>query len=151
MPYDRFGAAVAPVGVGEPSERRRSPARTCLVVAPDVRMTRLLGFVLRAHHYEVAVATSIFDALTRLRDPLPALVLVDLDVGGGDGMVLCRRLRGITGGTAVALVVCTADHRPAATVAALAAGADDVVRSPFAVEELLARVDAAVRRTCVVS
>ena len=113
-------------------------------------MVRLLKYVLHAHGYEVALATNIFAALTHLRDPLPALVLLDPDVGDGTGLVLCRRLREIPGGTGVSVVVCTTDHRPVATLAALTAGVDDVITRPFAVEELLARIDAAVRRACAV-
>lgn len=119
--------------------------RISLIVDDDPRIAYLLALVLKEAGYEVATASSLLDGLVHLRTPRPTLVLVDVHLPDGDGLDLCRWIRS-DGDDRTTVIVCTADHRPAVTVKALAAGADDVVTKPFSVEELRARIDAAVRR-----
>lgn len=119
--------------------------RTCLIVDDDLRVAHLLTLVLKEADYEVATASNLLDGLVHLRTPRPTLVLLDIHLPDGDGLDLCRWIRA-DGDNRTTIIVCTADHRPAVTVKALAAGADDVVTKPFSLEELIARIDAAIRR-----
>jgi DNA-binding response OmpR family regulator len=119
--------------------------RTALIVDDDPRIVYLLALLLKEIGYEVATASSVLDGLVHLRTPRPTLVVIDVHLPDGDGLDLCRWIRA-DGDDHTTVIVVTADHRPAVTVKALAAGADDVVTKPFSVEELIARVNAAVRR-----
>ena len=119
--------------------------RTALIVDDDPRIAYLLALLLKEAGYEVATASSLLDGLAHLRTPRPTLVVIDVHLPDGDGLDLCRWIRS-EGDDHTTVIVVTADHRPAVTVKALAAGADDVVTKPFSVEELIARVHAAVRR-----
>jgi two-component system response regulator MprA len=85
-------------------------------------------------------------ALDRFAALQPHLVVLDLMLPRGDGLELCRRLRRRPGGRDVAVVILSARDSVADRVAGFEAGADDYVVKPFALEELLARVRAQLRR-----
>ena len=84
------------------------------------------------------------EALILAADRRPDLVLLDLGLPGIDGLETISRLRTFTDAP---VIVLTARDRPADKVAALDAGADDYVTKPFDIDELLARVRAALRRS----
>jgi two-component system response regulator MprA len=93
--------------------------------------------------YEVDVANDGESALSRAREQMPDLVILDLMLPGLDGVEVCRRLRAASD---VAIVVLTARDAVSDKVQGLDAGADDYLTKPFAFDELLARVRAALRR-----
>jgi two-component system response regulator MprA len=99
------------------------------------------GLVLKG--YDVDVAFDGEQGLTLAREAMPDLVLLDLMLPAMDGIEVCRRLRA-TGD--VSIIMLTARDSVADKVKGLEAGADDYVTKPFAFEELLARVRAALRR-----
>ncbi|OGR95944.1 MAG: DNA-binding response regulator [Elusimicrobia bacterium RBG_16_66_12] len=94
--------------------------------------------------YSVDVAGSGEEALERAREKPPALVVLDLMLPGMDGLEVCRRLRAADD---VPIIMLTARDAVADKVEGLEAGADDYITKPFAFEELLARVRAALRRS----
>ena len=114
-----------------------------LIVDDDESLLRALRVNLTARGYQVHIAA---DATTGLavagREP-PDLAIVDLGLPDRDGMLVVEGLRGWT---SVPIVVLSARHAEAAKVAALDAGADDYVTKPFGMDELLARMRAALRR-----
>ena len=114
-----------------------------LVVDDDRPLARALAINLRAHGYEVTVAHDGRTALTEAARAHPAVVVLDLGLPDIDGVEV---LAGIRGWSAVPVIVLSARSTSAEKVGALDVGADDYVTKPFGMDELLARIRAAVRR-----
>lgn len=114
-----------------------------LVVDDEPQIARALGINLRARGYEVEVAPDGERALSLAARHHPDVVVLDLGLPGMDGVDVIRGLRGWSQVPIVVLSVRDAEHQK---VAALDAGADDYVTKPFGMDELLARVRAALRR-----
>jgi len=96
-----------------------------------------------ASGYEVLDARTGEEALERLRDAGPDLILLDMNLPGMDGLETCREIRG---SSSVPIVILSVRNSGKDKVRALDAGADDYVTKPFAMEELLARIRAGLRR-----
>jgi two-component system KDP operon response regulator KdpE len=114
-----------------------------LVVDDDRALARALAINLKARSYEVEVALSGAEALAAAGRRVPDVVVLDLGLPDMDGLEV---LHGLRGWTAVPVLVLSARSDQAEKVAALDAGADDYVTKPFGMDELLARLRAAVRR-----
>jgi len=114
-----------------------------LVVDDEEQIRRALDINLRAHGYEVSVASTGEEALTGAAAKVPDLVLLDLGLPGLDGLDV---IRGLRGWTSVPIIVLSAREGDISKVAALDAGADDYVTKPFSINELLARIRAFLRR-----
>jgi two-component system KDP operon response regulator KdpE len=114
-----------------------------LVVDDDVQIRRTLDLNLRARGYEVELAASGGEALQLAAGTHPDVVLLDLGLPDIDGTDVVDGLRGWT---AVPIVVLSAREREHEKVEALDAGADDYVTKPFGMDELVARLRAALRR-----
>lgn len=99
------------------------------------------GLVLKG--YEVDVAFDAEQGLALARERMPDLVVLDLMLPGVDGIEACRRLRAAGD---VPIIMLTARDSVADKVEGLEAGADDYVTKPFAFDELMARIRAALRR-----
>lgn len=121
-------------------------AQRVLVVEDDRGVRESLGAVLEHQGHEVALCESGEEALERI-DPLPDLVILDLNLPGIDGLETCRRIRARR--LRVPILMLTARHEIGDRVAGLDAGADDYLVKPFALDELLARVRALLRRSAV--
>jgi two-component system KDP operon response regulator KdpE len=117
-----------------------------LVVDDDVALARALAINLKARGYEVATAATGRQALDALARVHPDVVVLDLGLPDLDGIEV---LHGIRGWNAVPVVVLSARTTSDEKVEALDAGADDYVTKPFEMNELLARLRAAVRRGAV--
>ena len=98
---------------------------------------------LTAAGYEVDDAKTGEEALTKVREFHPDLVLLDINMPGMGGLATCREIRT---GTNIAIIMLTVRNSEQDKVAALDAGADDFVTKPFSTPELLARIRAALRR-----
>jgi two-component system KDP operon response regulator KdpE len=114
-----------------------------LVVDDDPVLARALAINLRARHLEVETAADGATALRRAAAAPPDLVVLDLGLPDMDGVDVVAGLRGWT---SVPIVVLSARDSQSAKVDALDAGADDYVTKPFGMDELLARIRAALRR-----
>ena len=114
-----------------------------LVVDDEPQILRALRINLRVRHYEVFTAASATEALTVAAKFPPDLVLLDLGLPDMDGMEV---IGGLRGWTKVPIIVLSGRADSTDKVLALDAGADDYVTKPFGVDELLARMRAAVRR-----
>src|SRR5690349_12869083 len=114
-----------------------------LVVDDDPQIRRVMRATLSGQHYEVIEARNGEEALQRFRDELPDLVLLDMNMPGMDGLETCRLLRQ---GSEAPILILSVRNTERDKVAALDAGADDYVTKPFGMEELLARIRAAMRR-----
>ena len=114
--------------------------RRILVVDDEPQITRVLRTSLSSQGYDIRVANDGETALEIMKDWTPDLVITDLSMPNMDGLELCRRLRV---GTKIPIVVLSVRGEERTKVQALDAGADDYVTKPFGIEELLARVRAA--------
>jgi len=110
---------------------------------PEVRAS--LSGSLAFEGYDVATAADGGQALGMLAQKLPDVVVLDVAMPYVDGLEVCRRIR--TKGYAVPVLLLTARDATADRVIGLDAGADDYLVKPFALEELLARIRALLRRT----
>jgi len=115
-----------------------------LLVDDDNRMTSALRRTLAYAGYQVSIASNGEGALSIVRSRPPDLVILDLMLPGIDGLEVCRRLR--SAGDDMAVLMLTAHDTVADRVAGFETGADDYLVKPFALEELLARVKALLRR-----
>jgi two-component system response regulator MprA len=114
-----------------------------LVVDDDPMLAAALRRPLTYEGYEVEVATSGEDALARVGEHAPDLIVLDVLLPGMDGLTTCRKLRDVTD---VPVLMLTARSEVPERVAGFEAGADDYLGKPFAFEELLVRVKALLRR-----
>ena len=114
-----------------------------LVVDDEPQLTRVLRRSLTTKGYDVRVAGDGEFALQTFRDWPAALVITDLAMPNMSGLELCRRLRKVS---EVPIIVLSVRGEERTKVEALDAGADDYVTKPFGMDELLARVRAALRR-----
>jgi len=115
-----------------------------LVADDDPAVRESLRRSLSFNGYEVALASDGTTALAAATDPAPDLVLLDVNMPGMDGLEVCRRLR--ASGSDVPVLILTARVEVGDRVLGLDAGADDYLPKPFALEELLARIRALLRR-----
>jgi two-component system KDP operon response regulator KdpE len=114
-----------------------------LVVDDEPQILHALETTLRGAGYEIETAETGEDALVKAKVRPPDGVILDLVLPGMSGVEVCRELRGWS--DAAVLVLSVVGDEPD-KVAALDAGADDYVTKPFGVDELLARLRAALRR-----
>jgi two-component system, OmpR family, KDP operon response regulator KdpE len=114
-----------------------------LIVDDDRQLLRALAINLRARNYQVDTAMDGTSALSTASRQPPDLVILDLGLPDMNGVEVVAGLRGWS--SAPIIVLSARDAQPQ-KVAALDAGADDYVTKPFGMDELLARVRAALRR-----
>jgi two-component system, OmpR family, KDP operon response regulator KdpE len=115
-----------------------------LIVDDEPQILRALRINLRVRQYEVHTAATGAEALEMAAAHPPDLVILDLGLPDMEGVDV---IAGLRGWTAAPIIVLSGRADSADKVEALDAGADDYVTKPFGVEELLARMRAATRRT----
>jgi two-component system KDP operon response regulator KdpE len=121
-----------------------SPSRPrVLVVDDEIQILRALRVVLRDAGFEVVPAETVAEALDQAAVRPPEAAIVDLVLPDGDGIELTRRLREWS---EMPILVLSAVGEEEQKVRALEAGADDYVTKPFGARELVARLQAALRR-----
>ena len=121
-----------------------SEPQKVLVVDDEPQITRVLRHSLAAHHYDVRTAADGLSALDTFRDWHPDLIITDLQMPEMDGIEFCRAVRKLS---TLPIIVLSVRGEEGIKVQALDAGADDYVTKPFGIDELLARVRAALRRS----
>ena len=114
-----------------------------LVVDDEPQIRRALAINLHARGYQVDLAATGEEALQAAAEQPPDVVVLDLGLPGVSGLEV---IEGLRGWTRIPIIVLSVREREADKVAALDAGADDYVTKPFGINELLARLRAAVRR-----
>jgi two-component system KDP operon response regulator KdpE len=115
-----------------------------LLVEDDQNIVDLIRANLMARAYDVTVSRDGADALELLEAERADIVLLDLMLPGVDGFELCRELRERS---SVGIIVVSARRGETDKVRALNLGADDYLTKPFGIEELLARINATLRRS----
>lgn len=119
-------------------------AMNVLVVDDDAAVRNSLDRALRLNGYEVDLAVDGVDALNRVSASPPDAIVLDVLMPNMDGLEVCRRMRSF--GDQTPILMLTAQDGVSERVAGLDAGADDYLPKPFALEELLARLRALLRR-----
>ena len=117
---------------------------TLLVVEDDARVADFLCRGLRAEGYHVSRAKNGAEGLTLARDAAVKLMLLDVMMPGMSGLDVCQKLR--AQGNRVPILMLTAMDTLEDKVTGLRSGADDYLVKPFAFDELLARIEALLRR-----
>lgn len=115
-----------------------------LIAEDDDAVRRSVERALKFEGYEVATSADGQEALIAIAKDPPDAIVLDIMMPLVDGLAVCRRMR--AAGDATPILMLTARHELADRVAGLDAGADDYLVKPFALEELLARVRALLRR-----
>jgi two-component system, OmpR family, KDP operon response regulator KdpE len=119
-------------------------ATRVLVVEDDPNIVDLIRSNLAVRGFDTVVSTDGLRALRLLETESPDMVLLDLMLPEVDGFDLCRQIRERS---SVAIIVVSARGGERDKVTALNVGADDYMTKPFSIEELLARINATLRRT----
>ncbi len=118
-----------------------------LVVDDDPAIRRMVAVLLGSEGYEVVEAGDAYEAAEQVKRALPDVILLDWMMPGLSGWDLVRRFRAEQLTRDVPVVMLTAKTEEESVVAGLKAGADDYVTKPFSGRELIARIDALLRRT----
>jgi two-component system KDP operon response regulator KdpE len=119
-----------------------------LIVDDEPQIRRVMRTTLSAQGYIVSDARSGEEALEKVRAERHDVVLLDLNMPGMGGLAACRAIRADRD---VAIIILSVRNAEKDKVEALDAGADDFVTKPFGMQELLARIRAALRRTPLAS
>jgi two-component system phosphate regulon response regulator PhoB len=117
-----------------------------LLVEDDEALAELVEFRFRAEGYEVVRTADGDEALLLAREEAPDVVLLDWMIEGTSGIEVCRRLRRDKATAHVPIIMLTARETEDDRVRGLETGADDYVTKPFSPRELVARVNAIMRR-----
>jgi len=115
-----------------------------LVVDDDVALAEMIGIVLRGEGYEAIQAFDGAQALQKLEESKPDLILLDVMLPGLDGIEVCAKIRETSG---VPIIMLTAKGDTTDVVKGLESGADDYVVKPFNPKELVARIKTRLRPT----
>jgi len=117
-----------------------------LIVEDEASLTLLLRYNLEAAHYIVETAMRGDEAEIKLKESPPDLVILDWMLPGLSGIEICRRLRARVETRQMPIIILTARGEESERIRGLATGADDYIVKPFSVPELIARVNALLRR-----
>jgi len=120
---------------------------TILIVEDEADLTELLRYNLESEGYRIVTAENGEEAVERIRDGVPDLILLDWMLPGLSGIELCRRWRARDETARVPIIMITARGEEEERVRGLATGADDYVVKPFSMPELGARIKALLRRS----
>ena len=119
---------------------------TLLIVEDEADLSELMRYNLEAEGFRVISAESGDEAVERIRDGVPDLILLDWMLPGLSGIELTRRWRSRDETARTPIIMITARGEEEERVRGLANGADDYVVKPFSMPELVARIQALLRR-----
>jgi two-component system, OmpR family, phosphate regulon response regulator PhoB len=120
---------------------------TILIVEDESDLSEMMRYNLEAEGFGVVAAESGDEAVERIRDSVPDLILLDWMLPGLSGIELCRRWRSREETARTPIIMVTARGEEEERVRGLATGADDYITKPFSMPELIARVQALLRRS----
>jgi len=120
--------------------------RNIVIVEDDEDIAESIRYNLEREGFRVRVAATGEDALNLILDRPPSLILLDLNLPHMSGFEMCRRLRAEAPTARVPILILTARTDESDKVLGLNIGADDYITKPFGMRELVARVNAVLRR-----
>src|SRR5215471_16106363 len=124
--------------------------RSIIIVEDDEDIADSIRFNLEREGFRVRIAVTGEDALNVILSGPPNPILLDLNLPGMNGFEICRRLKAESATAKIPIVMLTARADETDKVLGLNMGADDYVTKPFSMRELVARINAALRRSDVV-
>jgi two-component system phosphate regulon response regulator PhoB len=119
---------------------------TILIVEDETDLSELMRYNLQAEGFRVVSAETGDEAVERIREAVPDLILLDWMLPGVSGIELCRRWRSREETARTPIIMVTARGEEEERVRGLATGADDYITKPFSMPELVARIQALLRR-----
>src|SRR5690606_36789926 len=117
------------------------------VVEDEADLVELLRYNLDAENFAVATAEDTEEAILCIAEITPDIILLDWMLPGTSGIQICRRIRARTDTARIPIIMLTARGEEEERVRGLATGADDYVVKPFSLPELMARINALLRRS----
>ncbi len=115
-----------------------------LIVEDEAKLARFMELELKHEGYDVVIAENGRIAMEKFHEASPDIMLLDLMLPELSGIEVCRRIRKVSD---IPIIMITAKGEIMDKIAGLDSGADDYITKPFVIEELLARIRAALRRT----
>jgi DNA-binding response OmpR family regulator len=128
-----------------PAEETR--VRSIIIVEDDEDIADSIRFNLEREGFRVRIAATGEDALNVILSGPPNLILLDLNLPGMNGFEICRRLKAESATAKIPILMLTARADETDKVLGLNMGADDYVTKPFSMRELVARINATLRRS----
>jgi len=122
------------------------PKEKILVVDDEQDLVKLVHYHLEKEGYKVLSAFNGEDALFLIRKERPELIVLDLMLPGIDGLEICKKLKADRAFAHIAIIMLTAKGEEADIIMGLKLGADDYMTKPFSPKELVARIQAVLRR-----
>lgn len=121
-----------------------------LIVDDEINITELISVNLE-ENFNVVCCHDGLDAVELAKKELPDIILLDIMIPGIDGFEVCRRIRNDESTRKIPIIMLTVKREENDKVRGLKLGADDYITKPFGINELLARIDAVLRRVDTVS
>jgi len=121
-------------------------SRKILVVEDETPIREMISFVLEQNGFNAIEACDIEQALTKIHEPYPDLILLDWMLPGGTGVSLAKKLKQNEYTRNIPVIMLTARSDEDDKVKGFEAGVDDYVTKPFSPKELIARIKAVIRR-----
>ncbi|MEC0258187.1 Response regulator ArlR [Paenibacillus sp. GM2FR] len=118
-------------------------AKTVLIIEDEQDISRIVNDYLRVQGFSTFITENAGDGLQAVRHRQPDFIILDLTLPDADGIEVCRKLRTLT---AAPILILSARSSDTDKVLALGFGADDYMTKPFSLSELVARVQAHLRR-----
>ncbi|MCP4609771.1 MAG: response regulator transcription factor [Planctomycetes bacterium] len=120
------------------------PSSSILLVDDDLEIRELVSAKFQTQQFKVLLAEDGESALEMMEQNQPELVILDIEMPGIDGIEVCRRIRERS---SVPIIMLSGQDAKQSKVTALNIGADDYMTKPFLIKELLARINALLRRS----
>lgn len=117
-----------------------------LVIEDDPEISEVIGILLKKHHFEVGFADDGEEGLRIAQETSPDVVLLDWMLPNLSGIEICRRMRRMSETNKTCIIMLTSRDAEEDMVRGLDTGADDYVSKPFSPTELIARINAVLRR-----
>lgn len=121
-------------------------SKKILVVEDEQDIVQLVQHYLQKEGFRSVTATSGIEALKKVKDEKPDLIILDLMLPELDGLEVCKRIRSNPDTAMLPIIMLTAKAEESDTIVGLELGADDYVTKPFSPKALIARVKALLRR-----
>src|SRR5713101_6870419 len=145
--FDSVGKGSESSGIDMATRIEETRVRNIIIVEDDEDIADSIRYNLEREGFRVRVAVTGEDALSLILNGPPSLILLDLNLPGMSGFEICRRLRAEPSTATIPILMLTARADETDKVLGLNLGADDYITKPFSMRELVARVNAVLRRS----
>ena len=117
-----------------------------LLVEDDAKISLAIGMSLKAMGYELVTASDAVSAIAQARKGTPDVVILDINLPGGDGFIVAKRLQALVQTTAVPIIFITASKQEGLRERAMEVGATRFIEKPFGVTELADAIECCFER-----